>query len=310
MLLQKEKIIFEDKEVPCFLYGAVSSSLDIAHELYQKELFPEWGSVLVRSQNSGRGQMGHAWHSEEGNIYAALRLPSVGIFDTHAAAPIIGGMLVSALKEIFLAENLLDDYTHEKKFQKDIFFLKWTNDIMIFIDEKYYKIGGILLEEKENMLVAGIGINVHSSPKNIEHESNASLPASHLGKFFPITDELNFSIWSRLVYSVYLCYKGIVQSTKETRIDSKNRAVDSVFLLQKQALRLASESMAFVGKRIDIIDALPEETTDFDDTHEPIRTYTGILQKMSDEQTTLGGLVVDTMYGRRTFLSGRIRLPF
>ena len=47
--------------------------------------------------------------------------------------------------------------------------LKWPNDILIFYDQKYRKICGILEENYNDYFIIGIGLNLVSHPKETEH---------------------------------------------------------------------------------------------------------------------------------------------
>ena len=79
-------------------FGEVSSSLDVAFLLSGRGWLDVWDSVQAVSQTSGRGQLRRHWVSPPGNIYAALRLPSLPPFDGTAAAPAMGLLLACALR--------------------------------------------------------------------------------------------------------------------------------------------------------------------------------------------------------------------
>lgn len=147
---------------PLFITDTASSSLDVAHFLIKNiknknintllgnknsHTIPPFTSILCRNQTQGRGQLRRNWVSPSGNIYAALFLPNISPFSTESAAPALGALLVHALRSLgFLVE------------------LKWPNDIIQKKQGKYEKVAGILLEERQNTLVAGIGINIQKAP--------------------------------------------------------------------------------------------------------------------------------------------------
>ncbi|WP_051176884.1 biotin--[acetyl-CoA-carboxylase] ligase [Halodesulfovibrio aestuarii] len=170
-----------------YLCGECSSALDVARILHEKELLEEWDSVLALRQQSGRGQLRRAWDSPEGNIYAAMRLPSTGFFANELGSLVIGLLLASALQKL--------DYNAH---------IKWPNDILV--DDK--KIGGILLEERSGVLVAGIGLNVHSHPPTERLRNEWAVPADCLCKKEQPVPVLQ--LWQTLVDYMHFCYNSLV----------------------------------------------------------------------------------------------------
>lgn len=149
---------------PMFIADSANSSLDVAHHLIQKNIFPPFASILCRNQKAGRGQLRRNWSSPEGNIYAALCLPNVYPFSTEAAAPALGGIVAHALNQ--MGYNV---------------FLKWPNDIIQKqADNKWHKVAGILLEERHNTLIAGIGINISTAPPKSELREDYFIEAGTL----------------------------------------------------------------------------------------------------------------------------------
>ena len=140
--------------------GECSSSLDVAMHLALAGLLPEWSSVLAVSQRGGRGQLRREWSSPPGNIYAALRLPDHGLFSGWNAALTVGWMLVLAFRAFGLE-----------------MFLKWPNDLLLCCDDAWGKAGGILLEERGGILLAGVGINVSSAPDLSEMRPEGAMRA-------------------------------------------------------------------------------------------------------------------------------------
>lgn len=179
--------------------GHTVSALDAAHAFAGRGLLPIWDSVLVVGQSCGRGQLRRHWVSPPGNIYAALRLPHTAPFDGTAAAPAAGLLLVEALRSLGFAAHL-----------------KWPNDLVLMgRDGMACKVGGILLEERGNVLVAGIGINVCSAPPQADLREDAALAATCLHILgagqphcagqagFAFTAEV---LWYRLVKHIYSSY--------------------------------------------------------------------------------------------------------
>ena len=276
---------------PLYITGPSSSSLDVAKSLLLHGLFPEWSSVLCLSQSAGRGQMRREWASPAGNIYAALRLPSTGPFATFAAAPAIGGLVAEAL--------------HKEGFPV---LLKWPNDLLqpsknlipgiIPGRTECHKVGGILLEERLGALIAGIGLNITSAPKDstlrdnyvfsagiltLEQSSPSDLPedgkTKKSGTFVSI-----FTLWKQLVGNIVSCY--VWNSTPDSWWPS-----------------LAEKHLAFRGCRVRLADACPEDDS-------MIRVpCVGVI----DGVTSSGALRLRTEYGTDTFLGGSLlpgNVPF
>ena len=121
----KWNLIFLDK---------VESTNDVAASLPLKTC------VVAKEQTKARGRMGRRWISLGGNLFFSLVLKNYGI-----QTP-----LLSFVLSLSVAECL-------KEFDASI---KWPNDVLI----KGKKISGILLENLEDKVIAGIGINTQKAP--------------------------------------------------------------------------------------------------------------------------------------------------
>lgn len=119
--------------------------MDLAWDLYRAGRFQEYAWVLAENQTLGRGRMGRQWVSVSGNLFAALRLPD--------AARNLGTLLSMALA-LPLIRTLKDLGVPG--------LIKWPNDIMA----GPCKVGGILVEEKQQTMIAGIGMNLCAVPEN------------------------------------------------------------------------------------------------------------------------------------------------
>ncbi len=252
---------------PLYITGVCSSILDISDELCRRGLFPPWSGALALSQNSGRGQMRRVWHSPAGNLYAALRLPMEGPFSGTAAAPAIGALFAEALFELGCDIRL-----------------KWPNDLVQAekgpgSQTAFRKVGGILLEEKNGALNAGIGINLASCPDTGLLRGDHALPAGilRLGKeegpgekFVSI-----FTLWVNLADVIFSCYnKKCSQKTWWVSLTEKH--------------------LAFKGCRIALAGAVPEFSVEEKTMAE------GILEGIEPS----GALRLRTPYGTETFLGG------
>lgn len=154
--------ILEEK-AHIFLFETVPSVFDIAYEMANRGEAGIWDSVLANSQSAGRGQLRRKWYSPPGNIYVCLRLPQSELFSTTGATPFLGLLCGLALQNLGWPVRL-----------------KWPNDLVLISDGLAGKVGGILLEERGNFLLAGIGINLISHPLDNNMRINAALPSASL----------------------------------------------------------------------------------------------------------------------------------
>ncbi len=160
--------------------AACSSTLDVAWQLVQRGELAPWDSVLCARQWAGRGQMRRSWASPQGNLYASVRLPNL----PSAWEPLVPLMVGFGIRQGLGQEAVR---------------LKWPNDLVL----EGKKLGGILLEERDSVLVAGIGINLVSAPPIEELRSEAALPAGRLPAPCPPV----LALWWQLVHGLRLCYE-------------------------------------------------------------------------------------------------------
>lgn len=171
--------------------GEVDSCLDSGFRLARRGCLDLWESVQVTAQRQGRGQLRRHWVSPAGNVYAALRLPQEGPFGGPEGSVVCGLLLAQGLKA--LGWPVL---------------LKWPNDIVVSCGEGFCKLSGLLLEERGDCLLAGIGINVRSCPGAESLRRDAAMPATCLADLTPEGGKTPTaeSLWPRLVKSMFFAY--------------------------------------------------------------------------------------------------------
>ena len=135
------------------------SVMNAAWEMMAESRFSVFDALISYEQTAGRGQYGRSWISPQGNVYAAVRLPHVAPFDNTEAAIALSCCIAATLA----------DFGFDIK-------IKWMNDLVI----NGGKVAGILLEQKGEKLIAGIGINLSSCPDSLSLRPNAALPATCL----------------------------------------------------------------------------------------------------------------------------------
>ena len=139
------------------------SVLTLARSLYAADRLPVYGSIFANLQTAGRGQYGRAWESARGNLHAGIRLPLEGVYATRASAAATAALTAEALRSLGFPV-----------------LMKWPNDIICLSPNGPAKVGGILLEESDGLLTAGIGLNVNWSPEVSSLREGAALPPGRL----------------------------------------------------------------------------------------------------------------------------------
>ena len=164
--------------------GHASSSLDVLRPLAENGLLDPWDSVLAVSQWAGRGQLRRVWESPAGNVYAALVLPAPPKEYDSLVAVVLGYCITA----FFRLKGLNS-------------FMKWPNDILV----NNAKTGGVLVEERKGVLMAGIGLNVCSAPPPGLLRQEAAVAAASLREAGHVATPLG--LWCDLVDFVKISYE-------------------------------------------------------------------------------------------------------
>lgn len=200
--------------VPVVVVGKCSSTMDVVRNL--AAVLPAWGAVIAAEQWEGRGQIRRVWISSPGNLSISWILPNN--FMENMPGPISLGYGVTAF---------LDSFGLKAE-------AKWPNDVLL----EDLKVGGILVEERNSLSVAGLGLNLFASPSGAEMDGNAHLPAgiicpenSPLSSHESFSGPLTFGL--QLVVSLFLLYNEILYGMSTSEITS-----------------LVEKRMAWLGKKI------------------------------------------------------------
>ena len=164
-----------------WLCGPCSSALDAAMHLAGRGELDVWDSVLASRQWSGRGQLRRGWVSEPGNLFAAWRLPVPSAPWQNMVSVLVGWALCEGLAEFGAPVRL-----------------KWPNDILLH----GRKAGGILIEERGDVVLAGIGLNLATCPDDAAMRrdraceagvlADLSAPRSIFGRWFRLVNSARF----------------------------------------------------------------------------------------------------------------------
>jgi BirA family biotin operon repressor/biotin-[acetyl-CoA-carboxylase] ligase len=228
------------------------STMDSLFQIMEKGE-KDFSSFIAMTQKTGRGQYKRKWYSTKGNLTVSIHIPD--IFKNQWSEnylPLILGNL--------LAESLSDFGVDAK--------IKWPNDIFF----KGQKLGGILVEKKNGFYIAGVGLNLFSSPPEEELEDDFSVkPVSLLKEGIKVNSPLIF--WDAVLERLFNFFdKRLAKETPSDLINS---------LIQK---------LVWLGEEVFL-----------DDPYNGVKKY--ILKGLSDE----GGLVLNDGRETRVVYSGRIR---
>lgn len=139
-------MIVEDWQVVFF--DELESTNDTALE-YSGKISGGCYVIQAKKQTKGRGRRGRSWISSDGNLFFSLLL-EFDIKNLGALVVICALCLLQSIKQLKSGADVL---------------LKWPNDVLL----NGKKVSGILLEKADgNYMIAGIGVNVKTSPKNEE----------------------------------------------------------------------------------------------------------------------------------------------
>lgn len=144
---------------PVFVLTSCASTMDAAFEMALAGRLPQWGSVVAARQEQGRGQLRRDWVSIPGNLHVTLRLPELPVAFA-ALCPLLLGYAASAALDTLGVDTQV----------------KWPNDLLT----REGKVGGILVEERRGMLLAGMGLNLSHAPMADELRRDRSLAATVL----------------------------------------------------------------------------------------------------------------------------------
>ncbi len=176
LLTADQPLDADTPEERVYLCGPCSSALDVGMHLAQRGELAVWDSVLCSRQWAGRGQLRRNWVSMPGNLFAVVRLPFAEKAWENMLSVLVGWSVCKAFLRLGVPTQL-----------------KWPNDILL----NGQKVGGILIEERGDILLAGIGLNLVSCPEASLLRAEAACPATFLGNVLAKFSIL--SLWLRLV---------------------------------------------------------------------------------------------------------------
>jgi len=180
-----------------------SSSMELAARMVAEGMLGSWGAVVCARQTMGRGQLRRPWASLPGNMHASIVLPP---------SP-AGGMWADAMSDLLplvvghVVSEVLTDLGADVQ-------IKWPNDIL----QGGRKVGGMLIEERNNTSIVGVGLNLADSPDDARMREDRSVPAAKVR--LPFFSGGPVSLLSRLVNHGKSVYAAILDEIPPPRFIS------------------------------------------------------------------------------------------
>ncbi|NLB34804.1 MAG: biotin--[acetyl-CoA-carboxylase] ligase [Elusimicrobia bacterium] len=246
------KSLVNEDSFRTIVVGKTPSLMDLIRAEEIRGEISDWDSLIAFSQEAGRGRLGRSWASLPGNITGAIRLPL-----PPKGYETLLPLLLSDIIAFFLMGLGLS------------IRVKWPNDLIL----NSGKVGGILIEEKAGIFIAGIGINLFAAPELVQKEftSEAFPPLALLGYLKNPIGPLTF--WRKLVKEIQIKY---------------NYAINN--LSPHEFVEDFSARMLLLSEKVMLTETWEGEIS-------------GVLTGLTEE----GALRVLTEGGERIFLNGSLR---
>lgn len=152
-------------QTPLVVVRCCGSTMELARLLIERELIGHWGAVVSIEQVTGRGQLRRPWVSPPGNLHISIVLPTA--FSTgpwseslDTLRPLVAG---------YVSSVVLGELGAQLK-------IKWPNDLL----QNNQKVGGMLIEERDGVVILGIGLNLVDCPTESQMREDHSVPAGVL----------------------------------------------------------------------------------------------------------------------------------
>ena len=136
----------KNKECNAAIFASCTSTFDMMEQLESQQGFTDWDWVMACYQTQGHGQYGRQWYSPLGNLCVSQMLPAFSANDApdgRLLLPmLIVGIVIQVLRELGISV-----------------YLKWPNDLIYYCSGEIKKVGGLLLKNRINSFILGLGIN-------------------------------------------------------------------------------------------------------------------------------------------------------
>lgn len=134
--------------IPICVFNTIDSTNTHAKNLIQNNLVGGNFALYSYCQTNGKGKFGAVWQSNKGNVHFTLALKK----NLFIQQPQHLNLL--SLATSLAVYNTVGQFTNHKV------QIKWPNDILV----NQAKLSGMLIEQQNDYLIIGIGINLFSKP--------------------------------------------------------------------------------------------------------------------------------------------------
>ncbi len=153
-------------ELQTYWYSSIDSTQTEVKRLIsskQNISFSElYGCIIAASnQTAGYGRRKRVWQSYKGNLFATLAINKTSILNGQNDDSITHLCFITA---IAIGNSIL--HFANKTAVVDLRY-KWVNDIIL----NDCKVAGIIVENYQNYILIGIGVNIKNQPKNLKATS-------------------------------------------------------------------------------------------------------------------------------------------
>lgn len=169
--------------------GECASTMDVARELAARGELPVFGSAIAPVQRAGRGQLRRQWLSQPGNLLATVVCPPTPGPWNDLRPLVLGYLLAEGLSAIGEAVAV-----------------KWPNDLLC----GGRKVAGMLVEERGDLVLAGLGLNLAWAPPDELLRQGHVISA---GEFHPSDHALGpLRLWRALVKHMETGYISLLET--------------------------------------------------------------------------------------------------
>lgn len=197
------------------LVESCDSTMLLARQLADEGYLGEWGAVISCVQANGRGQLRRPWVSSPGNLHVSVVLPSLARNASWTKSlPQLRPLLLG-----YVLTNVLSQLGAE-------LLLKWPNDLL----QNGRKVGGLLLEEQDDLVILGFGLNLVKSPPDEMMREDRSASAGKIEISQSVTP---LSLWETLVSRIESVYSILLDE-----------------LEPQQFISLAEKRLAWLGRNV------------------------------------------------------------
>jgi biotin-(acetyl-CoA carboxylase) ligase len=187
-----QKILSVQSEVPLYLKHESILDSTNSEAKRSKGAIGNQGVWIVEAdhQSSGYGRKNRKWISESSKNY-------YGTFCIRIKYKIAPG-----LWSLWVAQTLVSTLTSHISPGKNL-FVKWPNDLCLLEAGVPTKVGGILSEQKGDLLICGVGLNCDFNPDISGDIQQGILPSNRLGVTKPIVQKYLHHSFGEIALSVF-----------------------------------------------------------------------------------------------------------